>query len=147
VIGGVVGAASVTSVHALFNVYFGVGRSVVDTSKPAVGGPGGYNAFCRMRWDIPIGTVPGQQNWNIKYATRVPGPPLDDSAPTSLVDIEHIVAENISCTANLVMSQGDPGVDVTAELGAFFAPNVHVRPDWLRRESGKAFLGSELGGK
>jgi hypothetical protein len=141
-IGGTVGAVATTSVHALFDVFVGVGRSVLDTQKPVLGVPVNFNAFAQMRWDVAPAVQPGQQNYNIKFCTQVLGPPLDDSALTTLQVIDHIPAENISCRVRLVMSSGDPGVEITAELGAYFAPNVHVRPDWASED----YRGGETGG-
>lgn len=143
-VSGDVGLSQTTSVFALFDVFIGVGRSVLDTSKVPAGTPANLNAFCKMRWQVPTGTIPGQQNNNKKYATEVSGPPLDDSAATTLQTIRWFPAENISCQAKLVMTGGDPGISVTAEVGAYFAPRAHMRPDWFADD--QQFLGMEVKG-
>lgn len=140
-LGGTAGTSATTSVHALFDVFLGVGRSVLDTQKDILGTPANFNAFAQFRWNVAPLTVPGQQNNNIKYASAVSSPPLDDSTSATTI-IDHLTAEDISCRVRLVMSSGDPGVEVQAELGAFFAPNVHIRPDWFSER----YLGGEQKG-
>jgi hypothetical protein len=142
--GGTTPVGFVTQVHALFDVFVGVGRSVLDTQKAVLGVPVNFNAFSILTWQVPVGTIPGQQNFNVKYVTQVPAPQTDDSAPAAGPLIDHLVAESISCRVRFVMSGGDPGARVQAEVGSFFAPNVHVRPDWFSEKT--QFLGSETGG-
>lgn len=142
--GGDVAPGAVTQVHALFDVFVGIGRGVLDTQKQVLGVPVNFNAFAIFTWQVPAGVVPGQQNYNLKYATSVPSPPLDDNDTTVRQVIDHLPAQNITCRARLVMSGGAPGVSVTAELGAFFAPNVHVRPEWF--DDDNLFRGNETGG-
>ncbi len=149
-LGGTTGAAATTQIHALFDVFVGVGRSVFDTQKAILGVPANFNAFASLVWRVPAGTVPGQQNFNIKWLQRVPGYTYDDSggATPPTRDTDLLVAEDISCRVRLVMSSGDPGVSVQAEVGAFFAPNVHVRPDWFSDDEEQApqFPGGEVKG-
>jgi hypothetical protein len=146
--GGDVGAVSATTVHALFDVFVGVGRTVFDTQKAILGVPVNFNAFAQLVWRVPVGTVPGAQNFNAKWLQRVPGYSYDDTqAQPPSRDTDLIVAEHISCRVRLVMSGGDPGVSVQAEVGAFFAPNVHVRPDWFSDdEDVPQFPGGEIQG-
>jgi hypothetical protein len=148
--GGTVGAVSATTVHALFDVAVGVGRTSFDTQKAILGVPVNFNAFAQLIWRVPVGTVPGAQNFNIKWLQRVPGPTYDDTAGAQLPtrDTDLIVAEHISCRVRVVMSGGDPGVSVQAEVGAFFAPNVHIRPDWFSddEENAPQFPGAEVKG-
>jgi hypothetical protein len=142
--GGVTPVAVPTVCHARFDVILGTGRDNWDTQKEgATPVPAQINAFCSMRWDVPLGTAPGLQNWNRKYTTSVPSPPLDDSALTTLQTIDHVVAQNIQCRARLHLSNGDLNTNVTVEVGAYFAPNVHIRPDWSQGR----FNGQETGGK
>jgi hypothetical protein len=146
IVGGDLDPAAVTSVHALFDVFVGVGRSVLDTQKTILGVPANFNSFVQFRWNVPIATQPGQQNNNIKYTTVTGSPVLDDASGATRL-IEHLVAEDLSCRVRFVMSGGSPGVDITAELGAFFAPNVHVRPDWFAADPEvPQFPGGEAGG-
>ena len=136
-IGGDVGAVATTSIHALFDIAIGVGRSTFNSEKPILGVPVNFNSFGQLRWNVAPGTVPGQQNFNIKWLSQVPGPTYDDSlvAPAGVLLTDHIVAQDIQCRARIVMSSGDPGIRVQVEVGAMFAPNVHVRPDWWDHEA------------
>lgn len=135
-------------VNALFDVMVGVGRDAFDTQKDTLGTRATYNSFANFAWNVPVGTIPGQQNWNRKYLSRVPSPPYDDSnLATSSRDIELLVAESISCRVRVVFADGDPGIHIQVRVGAFFAPNVHVRPDWFATdETIPQFPGNEAGG-
>lgn len=149
-VGGDVDPAVTTSVHALFDVMIGVGRSVMDTQKAILGVPVNFNAFCQFRWNVPATVVPGSQNFNTKYLTRVRAPIHDDSlgAAAYYHEIDQFPAEDIQCRVRLVMSAGGAGIAVTAEVGAFFAPNVHVRPDWFSDDDDNVpqFAGGEVKG-
>lgn len=140
--GGTTPAAAITSVNVLFDVYLGVGRSVLRTERTdniiVLA-----DCFLRLHWLVPVGTPPGQQAGNVKYATQTLGPVLDDSGTTQ-IPIELLTAEDIQCRARAFVNSGDPGANATVEFGCFFAPNTHVRPDWMARHN--QFLGGEIGG-
>jgi hypothetical protein len=133
ILGGTTGAVLPTALHAIFDVMVGVGRTNFDTTKrtTGLGVPGQFNGFAEMRWNVVAGVVPGAQNFNRKFCTEVSGPPLDDTALTTLQRIDHIVAQDIQCNCRVLLSNGDLGIQIQYEVGAFFAPNVHVRPDWF----------------
>lgn len=127
----------------IVDLFFGVGRDLFDTGQDlgvasALGTRGGFVEFV---WDIPNGGTPGQTGNNTKYTTTALTPPLNDQDPTSVERIDHIVAQSISCRARA----GYIGV-AQFQVTAFFAPNVHVRPDWWLDEDGRAFAGAEIGG-
>jgi hypothetical protein len=132
-------------VHVLFDVYVGVGRSVLTTQRPdtilVLA-----DAFLDMHWLVPVGTRPGDQAGNIKYATQVTSPLVDDAVATSTHLIDHLVAEDITCRARAFINAGDAAgtTNVQVEFGAFFAPNTHIRPDWMARSD--QFRGGETGG-
>lgn len=141
--GGDTPVGAILSVNVLFDVYLGVGRSVLRTERTdniiVLA-----DCFLRLHWLVPVGTPPGQQAGNVKYATQVMGPVLDDSGTTQL-PIELLTAEDIQCRARAFVNSGDAvGVGATVEFGCFFAPNTHVRPDWMARHN--QFLGGEIGG-
>lgn len=52
---------------------------------------------------------------------------------------DQFVAQDIQCDADIIEGLSVP-IHVT--ISAFFAPNVHVRPDWFLRK----FNGGEIGG-
>lgn len=144
-VGGVAGVGAATNVYALFDVYFGVGRSAFDTRDQRLTN---FRSFCTMHWAVPAGTVPGAQVDNVKYTTRVQGTPLMDSAPTVRPEIDLLPADNINVVARMYIDTAPSPVTVQAELTCFFAPNAHVRPDWFADvPEVQAFLGSETGGK
>lgn len=145
IVAGTLPTIGVTTAFVLFDLYFGVGRSMLTTRKDQLGVPVNFNSFAMMRWDVPVGTFPGQQNYNIKYCTQVLGPPLDDTALATRDVIDHIVAQDITASCRLVMTAGDPGSTVQVEVGAYFAPRTHVRPDWFA-DVETPFLGQETGG-
>lgn len=95
-----------------FEVLFGVGRAFARL--PIV----------RLRW--VAASTPG-----MKWVTEVPTPTLDDSlavADRVSTRMNVIVAQDIQVTANV--SRQTPLV-ATVNVGAFFVPNVHTRPDWF----------------
>jgi hypothetical protein len=158
--GGKASAVTATSVWAWFDLIVGVGRAFVTTERPGIAvTPATVNGFARMHWLIPAGTPPGQQAWNIKWITRT-DMPLDDTDIAVRQVIEHFPAQDIQCVGHVFMNTSDPGITVNIELGAFFAPNVHVRPDWWQpahrpgphgdpmaaQAQALRFLGTETGG-
>lgn len=142
--GGAVPAAAITSVWARFDLYLGVGRSVLDTRQ--VGTIVRLSeSFCSMHWLVPVGVTPGDQAWNLKWATQTTAPPLDDSALTAVNPTVLITAEDITVSCRCLINSGDAGgTNVQLEVGAFLCPNTHVRPDWVADEN--PFLGGELNG-
>jgi hypothetical protein len=130
--GGTTAAVTSTSVYAWFDFIIGTGRAFVTTEQPGTPiVPATVNGFARMHWLIPAGTVPGQQPWNVKWITRG-DMVLDDTDTTVRQVIDHIPGQDIQVLGHVYMNVSDPGVLVNVELGAFLAPNVHVRPDWFR---------------
>ena len=142
VIGGTITTSTQTELYAEFNVMLGVGRSVFNTEKERTNPPATFNPFALMHWTIPLGLQPGIQNWNRKYLTEVRAPPLDDTDQTVRELIDHLPAQDIQCQARVRISQSDPGATFQVEVSSFFAPNVHLRPDWYKRQ----FPGAEEGG-
>jgi hypothetical protein len=146
-LGGTAGVGAATDVYALFDVQVGVGRGIYDTRSPGNAPPLNFRAFCTMHWQVPAGTIPGAQADNLKYTTSVLATPLDDAAPTVRQTIDLLVADNIQCSARMFIDLAPSPVTVVAELAAFFAPNVHVRPDWFADvPDAQAFLGGETKG-
>lgn len=133
-----------TAVIVVFNLILGVGRSAFDT-RQAVLTSGNFTQFT---WLVPVGSIPGSTQYNVKYRTTVTTPPTDDNnLITSVTEVDHFVAEDIQCEASMAIAVGAPGDRVVAEATAFFAPNVHVRPDWFRdKADATCFRGAEFGG-
>lgn len=136
-------------IAVFYSVTLGVGRDVWRSPTMA-----DFLAiqqfFVEFRYIVPVGVVPGFSNYNWKYTDKGVTPPLDDSNPlTSVHEIDTIVSEDIQCQASVVILQPNhmaPGSTMQVEVAAFFAPNVHVRPDWMGDDPERAFMGNETGG-
>jgi hypothetical protein len=65
--------------------------------------------------------------------------------------IQQVVAEDIQCAARIAVGADEfpLAVPVVVEVGAFFAPKNHIRPDWLQLEVPveAQFTGAELAGR
>jgi hypothetical protein len=140
-----------------FFVWLGVGRSIYQTGYPNRSD----DEFAFLAWSVPINGFPGQQQNNQKYLTSTLSPPLDDVVgATSRLPIDHVVAQDLQCSCEFSIIAAPPGTHVTCEATAYFAPNVHVRPDWFQPEAepgpygdpvaegarAMRFTGSETGG-
>jgi hypothetical protein len=141
--GDVVAGPLDTQVEIVFNLILGIGRSAFDTRQAALTS----GNFCRFLFTVPVGSIPGQNVLNTKYRTTVLSPLTNDQDVTSATEIDHIVAEDIQCEAAMSIVVGAAGQRVVAEATAFFAPNMHMRPDWFRDAPDKVcFRGAETGG-
>jgi hypothetical protein len=134
--------------RVMFSLQLGVGRSVFLTPA-ALAGQQAYRDqfFAVFRFEVLIGETPGRQGNNIKWATSVPTPVMNDSVATSFTMVDRLVAQDIQCSSVLHLESAPAGYEVEAEATAYFAPNVHIRPDWNADVSdAAAFRGGELGG-
>jgi hypothetical protein len=97
-VGGTVPAVQASHVFVDIDVVVGVGRASFGTTVVTTPPPVLFQGFCRFAFQVPIGTRPGDQPWNLKYATQVTGPVLDDfSGEQRTIDL--LVSENIQCSA------------------------------------------------
>jgi len=136
--------ANPVNIYVDFYVYTGVGRSRIELTAQQ-GKQGSGFAHFNFQYATPGSSVIGLTKW----ATSVPGPDLDDSAPEHCC-IDLIPGQDIQCGASVATLAADAtDVPTIVEVHAYFAPNVHVRPDWFT-ESPKLrnlkFTGSETGG-
>jgi hypothetical protein len=136
------------TLHINFHLVVGIGRSSWDTN-PRQGTWSGQafdTSFCHMQWNVNF--TPGSSNQNqSKWTCQTRGPALNDldaTAPRPLID--SFPAQDVQCNALVTMGDGwNPGDFMLVEVGAFFAPKGHIRPDWFKRRGGR-FLGEETGG-
>jgi hypothetical protein len=150
----IVPAPGPLAVEIQFHLIVGVGRTMYQTELPPQPGVGlGTGYFGQFVYVVPAGFTPGGDNANNrKWTTRVHTPPLDDNTPTSYELCDEFPAQDIQCQGSVFLGAAPAGYTLNAELTAWFAPNVHMRPDWwtsLHEESaGNAgrFLGTERGG-
>lgn len=161
-------AASIT-LNVFWDLTIGLGRSMFQTadgsdqvtSRPA------FDHF-RFVWGPAAATFPrGARTWQTQaYAPQrfvdlnVPAaflPPFQNNEvpPTgNLQPLNQIVAQDIQLDVRAIAVVSPPGPlttgpGVTFEVSAFFAPKVHVRPDWLRLDvpPEAQFTGEEIGGR
>lgn len=145
-IGGDAPTVGPEEVRIRVNLAFGVGRSVSRTEQPIVAGII-QEAFVLFTWTVPIGVLPQNVEFSNKYVTSVQTPPVDHDDDTTRQLVDHIPAENIQAFADLTVLKAE-AIAIETEVTVFFAPNVHVRPDWLRvtEREGALFRGGEIGG-
>jgi hypothetical protein len=120
----------------VFTVTVGVGRASVPLA--------GFETF---QWEWP-----GSPPLNVpRWSTIGNRPPRSDSpVDTAVHEIRDLVAQDIQVSAEVIVTTGiGPASPVVVEAGAFFAPKVHVRPDWLMIDAQPEaqFPGNEVGGR
>lgn len=121
----------------------GVGRATFDTKNGApLFTPPQDLTFCLFNFKLPAGSLPVGNIVTKRWTTSVRSPLLDDDDPTSRMPIDRIVADNLQVQASITQSTGGPNIGALFALTAFFAPVVHVRPDWVHGQ----FNGGEIGG-
>ncbi len=135
-------AHHIGQIDVSFDVTIGVGRSSVTIQD-----------FEHFIWYASSGSpithfVPG----SLKYSTEVIGPAREDKVLSTDPDgpeniIAEITAQDIQVGARLTYN-GWPVGDLTprsalVEVTAYFAPRVHLRPEWFKGE----FPGGEDNGK
>lgn len=135
-------------VELIFDLNLGVGRSVFQTLQRRPQNPlfSGNHGYCRFRWNL----APGINGTTAvaKYATRVPTPLQDDDLATSQQVSDWFPAQDVNCQCTLIHTKSDPLQTITVEATAYFAPTVHVRPDWFARAGeSERFRGAETGGR
>lgn len=112
------GTAGNWTIDARFAVNFGVGRSNVSVPNFVL---------------LSVSGTPGQQPFAWTGAALARG--LTDPATGNPVAVqplvETVVADQLNATATL--SANASAGSATVQAGAFFAPNVHVRPEWYER--------------
>jgi len=67
----------------------------------------------------------------VKFASASLGPLVDDAQPTIPNLVETVVAEDIQVQAQVVLV-APAGKVAKVQVGAFFAPEGHVRPEWFK---------------
>jgi hypothetical protein len=142
-------------VDVRFNVFAGLGRSVFNSDQVNANDV----AFAYFHFLVPVGTIPGQQPQNTKYTTEVRAPRMIDPDDTTRYPLTVLPAQDLQVQVQTIF-YGSSGATLDLEVGAYFAPNVHVRPDWWQpahrpgphgdpvAASAQAvrFLGTETGG-
>jgi len=104
------------TVDARFSLAFGVGRSQVTVPQ-----------FVRLELNGTPGATP------FGYSSFSPTSLLVDNstpAPQPVTEFaDTVVAEQLNCTC--VVNANASAGNLVLSVGSFFAPNVHIRPDWF----------------
>lgn len=128
-------APDACTVFVNFDLIVGVGRS----STP-------LESFCEFTWSWS-GTNPppiAERRWST-FGQRPPR----TSAGAAAYEIEQLVSQDIQCQVRCAGAVNyTPTVPIRVAVNAFFAPNVHVRPDWLQLDVPREaqFAGDETQG-
>jgi hypothetical protein len=115
---------------ATFKLTIGVGRSSVIIPAFEV-----FNFSAVAAGDFP----------SFQYSTSVNGPSRDNTAvaPLPQNEIRNVVSQDIQLECNVRYNPATPGHTGVAEVHGYFAPNVHVRPEWFTKVG--LFPGAEGG--
>lgn len=134
--------------EVFFTVTTGLGRAIASLGVPNIPAFITDSVFARMRWRVPPFISPGTRPFSRKWTQRTVTPPLDDTIGAgSAVELDRFVAQTIQCEATVVVPSNALG-PVRFQIGAFFAPQTHIRPDWfLDGANSLKFRGNETGGK
>lgn len=119
-----------------FDLILGVGRSSVILPE-----------FETYRFVNPGAALPSLPI--VAYSTQVNSPNRFQSTSNPAINanpglIDYFVAEDIQCQLTTRFLDSGGGNPVTYEATAYFAPRVHVRPEWW--SEGEQFRGKETGG-
>jgi hypothetical protein len=105
------------------------------------------SVFARFIWRVPAGQPVGQRPFSQKWTTKTFTPPTDDTVGAgSARELDWFPAQNINCTARCVVPSAALG-PIRFQVGAYFAPRSHVRPDWFLRNENLQFKGGEINGE
>ncbi len=131
----------------------------IENAVVAAGG-GGIN----VSWALTIGVGRSQKtipNWIVMvfplvgagsdlrrtWTTAATMPPLDPGVPDVSPRLSELLpASDIQLNVNFTLFAAS-SIDVVLRLDAYFAPNVHTRPDWYKDDPNARFTGGEDGGK
>jgi hypothetical protein len=134
-----------------FDVTVGVGRTsftlgpnVTPTPGLMFSQPQRTRGFCR-HWYVS-GVAPLFLFGELyKWTTNGLSPPVDDQDAFTPRATDLLTAQDIQVKARVgAVSEAGSNNPVVVEVGCFFAPNAHVRPDWFN--DANQFLGGETGG-
>lgn len=111
-----------------FNVDTGIGRSTarLDALPNSTNQPG----FERYIFaGSPIDPLAANA---FKWSTTVNGPPRDDLNTNYSNITEVIVGQDIQISVQIFSSCDHNEPNLSLEVGAWFSPNVHIRPEWFK---------------
>jgi len=142
-----------------FDVNLGLGRANFPIARRAGSGIDGIASFEQFAfaWGVPLsGSQSAPTNLQV-YSTQAVGPNRDQGAAGLAAPIANpitqLVAETITVQAKIIYNRSaGAGADrLRMNIAAFFAPAVHVRPDWYldveKHDETEQFPGGEVPGR
>lgn len=139
-----------------FDVTIGIGRSAstlglsnVPSPALALGLTNLTRGFARFRFTAGAAGYPATKLWTSRGIATASDDPAVAQVSAAAIDAASItdvlVAQEIQCRARVVGAGNNTPFRVN--IGAYFAPNVHIRPEWFAAASNQAkFRGGETGG-
>jgi hypothetical protein len=124
----------ITQLTVDFNLDTGIGRATAKLDKL----PNSLNQPGFERYIFAGNPLNPQAANAFKWSTSVYGPLRDDvhaNPPSNFTDV--IVGQDIqlNVVVTSTCSMDEPALSL--EIGAFFAPNVHIRPEWFKGKMGQ----------
>jgi hypothetical protein len=120
----------VTELIVDFNVDTGIGRATANLDRlPASTNQPGFERYIFA--GNPI--VPTNAN-AFKWSTSVPGPNRLDVGTNVPNMTDVIVGQDIQVAVSVLSTCSMDQPNLILEVGAFFSPNVHLRPEWFKKE-------------
>jgi len=135
-------AANKLTVLVDFDLIVGIGRTSISMHS--------FAQFSRA--DTPSNLAALGTLWTTAAYTSPVTVDYTAAAPVSAsVPVETFVAQDIQCSARVRAAGGITGLagkPLGVQVHAYFAPNVHIRPEWFtdERGDGSRFRGQESGG-
>lgn len=135
-------AANKLTVVVDFDLILGIGRTSISIAS--------FAQFFRS--DTPSNLAALGTLWTTAaYTSPITQDPTAQTPVSAPVPIETFVAEDIQCTARIRSAGGITGLankPLGVQAHAYFAPNVHIRPEWFTDHAGDdaRFRGNENGG-
>lgn len=125
-----------------FDVLVGLGRSVVLLQN--------FETYL-INWNGPAFAAPISQSAQI-WSTQTDGPPRNlifNDTPSSRPTVaSQLVAQDIQVQARLTFQHSPANTPAVVEIGSFWSPRTHVRPDWTQEGPNEiAYAGDEVGGR
>jgi len=108
------GTADNWTLDVYFDVVLGVGRANIKVP--------GFEHYHMQ--------TPGYTYGTLIWSTMVQSPHRIQGVTTDVVNVDHIVAQDIQVNARIVFSTAVPGQRVSLQLDSYWSPAVHVRPEW-----------------
>lgn len=123
---------STINVQVLFDLIVGIGRGVSV-----------LQGFGSLVFTGNAAVLQGDTKWT----TAVQAPENNDPLPSYRPNIDHVVAQDIQCSARVAVWEpgGGPVVGdgtVKVQVASYFSPRTHIRPEWILGQ----FSGDEQAG-